>query len=97
MKYIIRTHVQLFCKGFHDQLFDDIMLIHKNRYSKFQSVASITLHFPENFGGDTTQIHYIGLKGEATQVISLPQNRSDGLLIVLTARGGVWGSLLLAP
>ncbi|KAL5783391.1 hypothetical protein ACOSP7_008420 [Xanthoceras sorbifolium] len=36
-------------------------------YSKFQSVASITLHFPENFGGDTTQIHYIGLKGEATQ------------------------------
>lgn len=39
------------------------------RYSKFQSVANITLHFPDNFGGDTTQIHYIGLKGEATQVI----------------------------
>ncbi|KAH7574324.1 hypothetical protein JRO89_XS03G0282700 [Xanthoceras sorbifolium] len=40
----------------------------QTRYSKFQSVASITLHFPENFGGDTTQIHYIGLKGEATQL-----------------------------
>ncbi|KAL5823968.1 hypothetical protein ACOSQ4_021868 [Xanthoceras sorbifolium] len=37
-------------------------------YFNFQSVASITLHFPENFGGDTTQIHYIGLKGEVTQL-----------------------------
>ncbi|KAL5783380.1 hypothetical protein ACOSP7_008409 [Xanthoceras sorbifolium] len=43
------------------------VLEYQTRYSKFQSVASITLHFPENFGGDTTQIHYIGLKGEATQ------------------------------
>ncbi|KAL5783395.1 hypothetical protein ACOSP7_008424 [Xanthoceras sorbifolium] len=43
------------------------VLAYQTRYSKFQSVASITLHFPENFGGDTTQIHYIGLKGEATQ------------------------------
>lgn len=40
-----------------------------NRYSRFQSVGNITLHFPDNFGGDTTQIHYIGLKGEATQVL----------------------------
>lgn len=38
------------------------------RYSKFQSVGNITLHFPESFGGDTSQIHYIGFKGEATQV-----------------------------
>lgn len=38
------------------------------RYSKFQSVGNITLHFPESFGGDTTQIRYIGFKGEATQV-----------------------------
>jgi hypothetical protein len=53
-------------------LLSDNVLFHIIRYSKFQSVASITLHFPENFGGDTTQIHYIGLKGEATQVISLP-------------------------
>lgn len=32
-------------------------------------MGNITLHFPDNFGADTTQIHYIGLKGEATQVI----------------------------
>ncbi|KAK2661334.1 hypothetical protein Ddye_007867 [Dipteronia dyeriana] len=44
------------------------VLEYQTRYSKFQSVANITLHFPENFGGDTTQIHYIGLKGEATQL-----------------------------
>ncbi|KAF8400959.1 hypothetical protein HHK36_014262 [Tetracentron sinense] len=37
-------------------------------YSRFQSVASLTLHFPENFGAETTQIQYIGLKGEATQL-----------------------------
>ncbi|TXG61935.1 hypothetical protein EZV62_013298 [Acer yangbiense] len=44
------------------------VLEYQTRYSKFQSVANITLHFPENFGGDKTQIHYIGLKGEATQL-----------------------------
>lgn len=50
--------------------FDFLMLlVNLSRYAKFQSVASITLHFPENFGSDTTQIHYIGLKGEATQVV----------------------------
>ncbi|KAF2603492.1 hypothetical protein F2Q70_00027909 [Brassica cretica] len=38
------------------------------RYSKFQSVGNITLHFPESFGGNTTQIRYIGFKGEATQL-----------------------------
>ncbi|KAM7276935.1 hypothetical protein ACFE04_018801 [Oxalis oulophora] len=44
------------------------VLEYQTRYSKFQSVGSITLHFPENFGGDTTQIKYIGFKGEATQL-----------------------------
>lgn len=33
-------------------------------------MASITLHFPDSFGGDTTKIEYIGFKGEATQVIA---------------------------
>ncbi|OIT34021.1 PREDICTED: PITH domain-containing protein 1 [Nicotiana attenuata] len=44
------------------------VLEYQTRYSRFQSVGNITLHFPDNFGGDTTQIHYIGLKGEATQL-----------------------------
>ncbi|PNY09236.1 PITH domain-containing protein 1-like [Trifolium pratense] len=44
------------------------VLEYQTRYSKFQSVGNITLHFPDNFGGDTTKIHYIGLKGEATQL-----------------------------
>ncbi|KAJ8542205.1 hypothetical protein K7X08_017071 [Anisodus acutangulus] len=42
------------------------VLEYQTRYSRFQSVGNITLHFPDNFGADTTQIHYIGLKGEAT-------------------------------
>ncbi|KAI4380137.1 hypothetical protein MLD38_006360 [Melastoma candidum] len=44
------------------------ILEYQTKYSRFQSVASITLHFPDNFGGGTTQIHYIGFKGEATQL-----------------------------
>ncbi|KNA21154.1 hypothetical protein SOVF_045960 [Spinacia oleracea] len=43
-------------------------LEYQTRYSKFQSVGNLTLHFPDNFGADTSQIHYIGLKGEATQL-----------------------------
>ncbi|KAK8921733.1 hypothetical protein KSP39_PZI020145 [Platanthera zijinensis] len=38
------------------------------RYARFQSAASLTLHFPVNFGAETTKIHYIGLRGEATQL-----------------------------
>lgn len=73
----ILYHAKLTCKEY-DQCgrfvcfiycFSDSILVCPIRYSKFQSVASITLHFPDNFGGDTTQIYYIGLKGEATQVI----------------------------
>ncbi|KAL9227260.1 hypothetical protein vseg_002973 [Gypsophila vaccaria] len=44
------------------------VLEYQTRYSKFQGVANLTLHFPNNFGADTSQIHYIGLKGEATQM-----------------------------
>lgn len=29
------------------------------------------MHFPDNYGGDTSRIQYIGLKGEATQVSSV--------------------------
>ncbi|XP_020080239.1 PITH domain-containing protein 1-like isoform X2 [Ananas comosus] len=44
------------------------VLEYQTRFSRFQSVANLTLHFPENFGGNTTQIYYIGLRGEATQL-----------------------------
>ncbi|PKA56291.1 PITH domain-containing protein [Apostasia shenzhenica] len=43
-------------------------LEYQTRYPRFQSVASLTLHFPENFGADRTQVYYIGLRGEATQI-----------------------------
>eukprot|EP00250_Pteridium_aquilinum_P022703 c25583_g1_i1 orf=328-936(-) len=43
-------------------------LEYQTRYARFQSVASLILHFPENFGGETTAISFIGLKGEATQL-----------------------------
>lgn len=31
---------------------------------KFSSVQHLSLHFKTNFGGETTKIHYIGLKGD---------------------------------
>ncbi|MCO5593885.1 hypothetical protein L7F22_047905 [Adiantum nelumboides] len=43
-------------------------LEYQTRYAKFQSVASLILHFPENFGAGTTGISFIGLQGEATQL-----------------------------
>ncbi|PKU71069.1 PITH domain-containing protein [Dendrobium catenatum] len=44
------------------------ILEYQTRYPRFQSVGSLTLHFPENFGANATQIYYIGLRGEATQL-----------------------------
>lgn len=38
------------------------------RIAKFTNVNHLTLFFPSNFGGDHTRIHYIGLKGDFTQV-----------------------------
>uniref|UniRef100_A0A0D6QX95 PITH domain-containing protein n=1 Tax=Araucaria cunninghamii TaxID=56994 RepID=A0A0D6QX95_ARACU len=43
-------------------------LEYQTKYSRFQGVANLTLHFPENFGAETTKIIYIGLRGEATQI-----------------------------
>ena len=34
----------------------------------FSSVHHLTLHFPSNYGDDSTRIYYIGLAGEFTQV-----------------------------
>ncbi|XP_020592757.1 PITH domain-containing protein 1 [Phalaenopsis equestris] len=44
------------------------ILEYQTRYARFQSVGSLTLHFPGNFGASTTKIYYIGLRGEATQL-----------------------------
>ena len=36
--------------------------------AKFNGVHSVDLHIPSNFGADQTEIHFIGFKGEYTQV-----------------------------
>ncbi|KAJ3029695.1 PITH domain-containing protein 1 [Rhizophlyctis rosea] len=38
------------------------------RIAKFSNLRSVTLYFPENFGGETTTIFYIGLKGEWMEI-----------------------------
>lgn len=43
-------------------------LEYATKYPRFQGVANLTLHFPRNFGADSTRVHYVGLKGEATQI-----------------------------
>ncbi|KAF9194784.1 hypothetical protein BGZ50_005824 [Haplosporangium sp. Z 11] len=37
---------------------------YNTRVAKFTSIRNLTLYFSENFGGDTTKISFIGLKGE---------------------------------
>ncbi|KAG0241261.1 hypothetical protein BGW41_006115 [Actinomortierella wolfii] len=37
------------------------------RVSKFSSLRNLTLFFPENHGGDTTRISFVGLKGEFSE------------------------------
>lgn len=34
---------------------------------KFNSVHHLSLHFPTNFGDETTRIYYIGLRGEFSE------------------------------
>ncbi|EGD76365.1 hypothetical protein PTSG_11684 [Salpingoeca rosetta] len=41
---------------------------YETRITKFQGLHSLTLFFSDTFGGDTTKIHYIGLKGERKKV-----------------------------
>jgi hypothetical protein len=43
-------------------------LEYPTKYAKFQGVASVTLHFPQNFGADATRLHYIGFRGEVTKM-----------------------------
>ncbi|KAG0196884.1 hypothetical protein BGX28_009643 [Mortierella sp. GBA30] len=41
---------------------------YNTRVAKFSSIRSLTLFFSENFGGDTTKISFIGLKGEFSEL-----------------------------
>lgn len=41
------------------------------KITKFSSVRSITLFFPENFGEDISIVRFIGFKGEWTEVCEL--------------------------
>lgn len=38
------------------------------RIARFSNVSHLSIHFPKNFGAETTKIFYIGLKGEWTEV-----------------------------
>lgn len=40
------------------------VLEYATKVTRFNSCESVSLHFPSNFGGETTKVYYIGLKGE---------------------------------
>ncbi|KAF7727080.1 hypothetical protein EC973_008043 [Apophysomyces ossiformis] len=46
----------------------DEVVEYSTRITKFTNVRNITLFFPENFGGDTSIIRFLGFKGEWTQI-----------------------------
>jgi hypothetical protein len=41
---------------------------YETRIAKFSGLHSLTLYFKANFGGDTTRLFYIGLRGESKSV-----------------------------
>ncbi|EOB06119.1 UPF0424 protein C1orf128 [Anas platyrhynchos] len=43
-------------------------LEYPTKVARFSSVSHLSIHFPKNFGAETTKIFYIGLKGEWTEV-----------------------------
>ncbi|XP_069659197.1 PITH domain-containing protein 1 isoform X2 [Haliaeetus albicilla] len=42
-------------------------LEYPTKIARFSSVSHLSIHFPKNFGAETTKIFYIGLKGEWTE------------------------------
>lgn len=39
-------------------------LEYATKVTRFNQCESVSLHFPSNFGGETTKVYYIGLKGD---------------------------------
>jgi hypothetical protein len=37
------------------------------KIARFNSVTYLSIHFPKNFGAETTRIYYVGLKGDFTE------------------------------
>lgn len=54
-----------------------------SRVPKFSGVHSIDLYIPSNFGADSTRIHFIGLKGEFTEVVANAANFMCGHSVLL--------------
>ncbi|KAI9495310.1 galactose-binding domain-like protein [Zychaea mexicana] len=46
----------------------DDVVEYATRITKFTNIRNITLYFPENFGADTSIIHFVGFKGEWTEI-----------------------------
>ncbi|XP_010132553.1 PREDICTED: PITH domain-containing protein 1, partial [Buceros rhinoceros silvestris] len=42
-------------------------LEYPTKITRFSNVYHLSIHFPKNFGAETTKIFYIGLKGEWTE------------------------------
>uniref|UniRef100_A0A663NBM8 PITH domain containing 1 n=4 Tax=Strigidae TaxID=30459 RepID=A0A663NBM8_ATHCN len=42
-------------------------LEYPTKIARFSNVYHLSIHFPKNFGAETTKIFYIGLKGEWTE------------------------------
>jgi hypothetical protein len=42
------------------------------RVARFGSVRNLTIYFPNNFGNPTTQLYYVGLRGEFTEISKDP-------------------------
>jgi hypothetical protein len=43
------------------------LLEYNTKVTAFSSVYHLSMHFPTNFGAETTRIYYIGLKGEFSE------------------------------